>query len=138
MHEKLKSEEAALIKQGVQEYLLKLQSEHKDASDNEFLNHQIEVAQSVFDKVLGLRLSKDGKTVSSFEESPDDMLVFKANYKYHGRDKKLRTGDMVVQAWHKNAVKDTIKDRLQKERGWERGWIHVDTIQQLEAIADAN
>ncbi|AZS15300.1 hypothetical protein [Paenibacillus lutimineralis] len=138
MHEKLKSEEAALIKQGVQEYLLKLQSEHKDASDNGFLNHQIEVAQAVFDKVLGLRLSQDGKTVSSAEESPEGMLVFKANYKYHGRDKKIRTGDMVVQVWHRDSVKETIKDRLQKERGWEKGWIFVDTIQQMEAIGDAN
>ncbi|MFD1269546.1 hypothetical protein [Paenibacillus motobuensis] len=137
MRERLQSEEAALIKQSVQEYLLRLQSEHKDASDKEFLNHQIEVAQSVFDKVLGLRLSQDGK-ISSAKEGPEGMLVFKANYKYHGRDKKIRTGSMVVQAWHRDSVKEAIKDRLHKERGWEKGWIFVDTIQQMEAMGDAN
>ncbi|GGG01762.1 hypothetical protein GCM10010913_24310 [Paenibacillus aceti] len=47
---------------------------------------------SVYDmenKLLGLRLSQDGKTISGIKENLEGMLVYKANYKYHGRDKKI-------------------------------------------------
>ncbi|WP_340007524.1 hypothetical protein MHH52_06975 [Paenibacillus sp. FSL K6-0276] len=132
MQEKLSSEESTLIMQSFQDYLLKLRREYEDSSDKEFLNNQIKVAQSVFEKVLDLRLSDDGKTISCIGEIPEGNLGFKANYKYHGRDKKTRTGSMVVQVCHKDSVKQAIKDRLHKERGWEKGWIFVDTIQPVE------
>ena len=65
MQENLSNEESALIMQSIQHFLLKLRGELEDPSDKEFLHHQIKVAQSVFEKVLDLRLSDDGTTVSS-------------------------------------------------------------------------
>ncbi|WMT43218.1 hypothetical protein RE628_13755 [Paenibacillus sp. D2_2] len=135
MQNKLTSKESTLIIQSVQDYLLKLRSENEDSLDKEFLNNQITTAQSVFEKVLGLKLSDDGKSISDME-SPDGILLFKANYKYNGRDKKTRMGSMVVQVLRKDSVKQAIIDRLHKERGWEKGWIFVDTIQQVESIED--
>jgi len=134
MQEKLSSEESALIMQSVQDFLLKLRRELEDPSDKEVLNEQIKVAQSVFEKVLNLRLSDDGKTISTVGDIPVKDVAFKANYTYHGRDKNTRTGSIVVQVSHKAFVKQAVKDQLHKERGWEPGWIFVGTIQPVENI----
>lgn len=133
MQENLSNEESALIMQSVQHFLLKLRGELEDPSDKEFFNHQIKVAQSVFEKVLDLRLSDDGTMISSAGEIPVKDMAFKANYTYHGRDKNTRTGSIVVQVSHKAYVKQAVKDQLHKDRGWEPGWIFVGTIQPVDS-----
>ncbi|MBV6717230.1 hypothetical protein [Paenibacillus chitinolyticus] len=64
---------------------------------------------------------------------PEGNLVFQADYRYLGRDKKTITGRMVVQVWHKASVEQALKDRLYMEKGWEKGWIFIDSIQQMKA-----
>ncbi|WMT43179.1 hypothetical protein RE628_13465 [Paenibacillus sp. D2_2] len=137
MEAKLSSEESALIMQSVQDFLSKIRRECEDSSDKEFLSQQIKVAQSVFEQVLDLRLSDDGKTISTIGEVPVRDLAFKANYTYHGRDKITRTGSIVVEVSHKAFVKQAVKDRLHKDRGWEQGWIFVGSIEQVDNMDGA-
>lgn len=56
----LGGKETALILQSVEEYLRRLERDENKS----FYDDQIKVAQSVFEKVLGLKLSDDGKRLT--------------------------------------------------------------------------
>lgn len=58
--EGLTTKESALIQLCIENYLVKLEG----SADKTFVESQIKIAQSVFEKVLGLKLSDDGRTIS--------------------------------------------------------------------------